>query len=313
MRTLVTGATGYIGNVVAEKLRAAGHAVAGLARSDAAADALRAGGIEPVRGDLDSPETLARAAGGVDAVVHAAFKLEGYDLTKTFATERAAVRAFVDGMAGTGKPLVFTSGTGVLGDTGDRVFDETTPVPLNPFAARVGTENEVLAAAARNVRGIVLRPPSVYGRSHGKAVLTMLRAAADQLGAVPYAEGAGDRLWSYVHVDDLADLYVLAVERAAAGSLFHTAGEKGLRTKAIAEAVSRTIGLGGKTAELPIGELRKVLPLADYWSMNSQSSGEKARDVLGWRPTHLSMLSELSFPDAGGARVPAAPGGTSNE
>lgn len=305
MRVFVTGATGYVGSVVAEKLQQAGHAVAALARSDAAAAALGGRGMTVVRGDLASSDALADAARAADGVVHTAFDHGTGDFGAAVATEVGAVRTLIDAVRGSGTPLVITTGTAILGDTGDRVFDEDTPIPAPPpgatargmdaVRARVDVEREVLTAPG--IRGVVLRPPNVYGRSDGKSVLAMLRVAGQALGAVPYATGTGDHRWSFVHVDDLADLYVLALERAAGGELFHAAGESGLRTRAIAEALSRGLGLGGKTVELEIPALGQALgfpPLADYWARNSQSSSEKARRALGWQPSRTRMLADLA-------------------
>jgi nucleoside-diphosphate-sugar epimerase len=300
MKILLTGATGYIGSVIAEKLQQAGHHVVGLARSEVSAEALMARGIESVRGDLDSPQSLIAAAAATDGVIlAAAFKIEGSDYAKALAVERAAVGALLKSMKGTGKPLIYTSGTTVLGDTGKIVFDERTPIIFHQhaqeFGEKIETEKDVLHA--QGVRGIVLRPPSVYGRSDGHATLSFLRAAAQSLGAVPYATGTGDHQWSFVHVEDLADLYVLALEKGKAGELFHAGAMAGLRTKAIAEAVSHGLGLRGKTVELDIsalGEAFKLPPMAFYWSTNSQSSSEKARRSLGWKPLHVQMLTELA-------------------
>lgn len=317
MHVFLTGGTGFVGSVVAEKLQQAGHHVVALARSDASAETLRARGLAVVRGTLDDVQGLADAARAADAVVHTAFDLGAGDFGAAVATEVQAVQALIGAVRGTDKPLLVTSGTAILGDTGDRVFDEETPIPAPPggepgaadagpadggmggIRARIGVEQDVLTAAG--VRGIVLRPPNVYGRSDGKSVLTMLRFAGQKLGAVPYAAGTGDHRWSFVHVDDLADLYVLALEHAGPGELFHAGAEAGLRTRAIAEALSRGLGLGGQTVELSIPELGQALgfpPLAAYWATNSQSSGDKARRVLGWRPKHVRMLQEIARPAA---------------
>jgi nucleoside-diphosphate-sugar epimerase len=309
MNVFVLGATGFIGSVVAETLQRAGHRVVGLARSAASASALEARGIQPVRGSLESTRVLADAARAADAVVQAAFAQEGHDFVTSVAVERTAVRALLRALEGSGKALVVTSGTAVLGDTGHRVFDEDTPIVHPPLDAapdagkgalralgeRLAMEQEVLGASG--VRGIVLRPPNVYGRSEGQSLLAMLRRAGRALGAVPYATGTADHRWSFVQVEDLARLYLLALEGAQGGELFHAGAERGLRTRALAEAVSQGLGLGGRTVELELpalGEALGVPPLAHYWASNSQSSGEKARRVLGWRPEHTRMLEEIA-------------------
>jgi nucleoside-diphosphate-sugar epimerase len=143
---------------------------------------LKSRNIRPISGNLDDLRTLTDAAREADAVVQAAFKL-GADVDSLVKAERAAV----------------------LGDTGSIVYAEDTPIPPHPFRGRLETEQKVLNE--QSVHGIVVRPPNVYGRGNGKAMLSLLQAVGSGLGAVPYAKGTADHLWSFVHVEDLADLF----------------------------------------------------------------------------------------------------------
>ena len=294
MDVFLTGATGYIGTVVAEKLLARGDTVIGLARSVGAADTLRDRGIRPVSGDLDRPGDLTAIAYAADAVVHLGFQW-GSDVTSTILAERRVVKALMVGVAGRDAPFLFPGGTSVLGDTGNTVFDEETPIAPHPLAERLDTERLVLDAP--DVHGVVIRAPNVYGRGDGQALFAALRQAGKSLAGIPFSEGAGDRLWSFVHVDDLADLFMLAIDHAAPYELFHARAQSGLRTRDIAAAVSNGMGGEGRTMELPLVELRPMFPvsaLADYWSINSQSSRDKAEGLLGWRHQHLDMLGEVA-------------------
>ncbi|ADB33137.1 NAD-dependent epimerase/dehydratase [Kribbella flavida DSM 17836] len=301
MKIFLTGATGYIGSVIAEKLLHAGHEIVGLARSDESADTLADRGITPYRGDVNQPDTLTIAARAADGTIHTAFDTSSGDFSVANAGEAKAVDALIAGLQGSGKPLVLTSGTGVLGNTGDVVYDEDTPIApaenpaVKALQMRLDVERAVLTAPG--LRGVVLRPPNVYGRGDGEMVFWMLRAAAQRLGAVPYAVGTELNQWSFVHVDDLADLFVLAVEKAPGGELFHAGAQTGLRTGDIATAISHGMGLGGKTTALDLAELEEALgmpAMAHYWAANSQSSGGKARRVLGWSPQHLDLVAEVS-------------------
>ncbi len=159
MKVFLTGATGYIGSAVAEKLVDQGHDVVGLARSDAAAAKLRRRHIRPMPGNLDDPQALTALCEQVDAVVHLAFQW-GADVASTIQAERAVVEALLRGVAGTVKPFIFSSGTSVLGDTGTRVFDEDTPIDPHALDERLETERRVLKAL--DCHGIVIRAPNVY-------------------------------------------------------------------------------------------------------------------------------------------------------
>ena len=303
MKVFMTGATGYIGSAIARRLLETGNQIVALARSEDSARNLESQGIETLHGALTDTQTLTHAALSADGVIHNAFDMSTGDFAASNALDAKAVEALIAGLQGSEKPLVYTSGTGVLGNTGTAIYDEETPIAASELPAvralqmRLDMERTILNAAG--LRGIVLRPPNVYGRGDGRAVFWMIRAAAERLGAVPYAVGAGNNLWTFVHVDDLADLFVLALEKAPASELFHAGAQNGLRTHDIAVALSHGMGLGGKTIALEGAALAEAIgfpPMADYWSSNSQSSSEKARRMLGWEPRHVDLLGEVARP-----------------
>ncbi len=161
MKVFLTGATGYIGTAVAERLRAAGHQLSGLARSDQAAARLAAAGVTPIRGDFTNPAAVASGARSANAVISMATT---YDAK----VDAPAVDAILDALAGSNKPFIYTSGIWVNGDTGGIVVDETTPPePVELVAWRKAVEDRVLASASRGVRSVVIRPAIVYGRGGG--------------------------------------------------------------------------------------------------------------------------------------------------
>lgn len=309
MKIFLTGATGYIGSVVAEKLAEQGHQVVALARSENAAKKLTALGYEVVPGDLDDLSVLTEAAKKADGVIHAGFKQSEDGFLASMSNERRTVSALLEGIKNTGKPIVYTSGTGLLGDTGLVVYDENMPDKIdldNPDITakdeltqatfqRMSTERDVLKAVG--IRGIVLRSPNVYGRSNGHSLITSIISAARKITAVPYANFSGDHLWTFVHVDDLADLYVLAIQRSGGGELYYAGGESGLKTKDIAAALSFDLGYEGKTIAVDMGELTDLFGgpfMAGFWSWNNQSSDEKAKRLLNWHPKHVQMITEIA-------------------
>src|ERR1700722_2818922 len=97
MRIFVTGASGWIGSAVVSELLQAGHEVAGLARSEASAQALEAAGAAVQRGALDDPDGLAKAAADSDAVIHLAFQHD-MAFSGNFAAAAAADRSAVEAM-----------------------------------------------------------------------------------------------------------------------------------------------------------------------------------------------------------------------
>ncbi|MBE9159033.1 NAD-dependent epimerase/dehydratase family protein [Nodosilinea sp. LEGE 06152] len=288
MDVLVTGATGYIGSAIALALQLAGYRVTGLARSNVAANKLEALGVRTLVGDLHQPQTLAQAAHQVDAVIHAAST--GDD--QMASAERLAVDTFLEALAGTGKPFIYTTGTWLLGNTGDRLADETTPLNPTPLIAwRAELEAKVLAARDRHIRTIVIRPALVYGQGGG--IVAMLVGAGRQHGVVQFV-GSGDNRWTLVHVDDLARCYVAALGQAPAGSLFIAADRQVLTLQEIAEAASQAAEILGRIQPWPIEDARLAMgAFADALALDQQVSGARARTTLGWQPREISLLNDL--------------------
>lgn len=295
MRIFLTGATGYIGSAVAEALLAAGHSVAALARNIEAGQTIRDRGMTPVPGDLKSPPSLASRMDSVDGAIHAGATNDGH-------TDTEAVTAMLEALKGTNKPFVYTSGIWVLGNTGDRPADESAPLkPVRMVEWRPAAEQRVLEAAKQGVRGIVIRPAIVYGRGGG--IPGMLVQSANESGAARYI-GDGQNRWPVVHVEDLADLYVRAVEKAPPGTLLHAADGSAYRLKEIAEAASFGADAGGRIVSLPFEQASgKLGPLAEAFILDQVVSAEKAKQMLGWNPHAVGILEDLRYGSYAMARI----------
>jgi nucleoside-diphosphate-sugar epimerase len=291
MKVFVTGATGYIGGSVATRLLETGHTVLGLARSDDAAAALRKRGIEAFPGDINGYTPIFDAAKRVDAVINAANSDNPF-----------VVHALLAGLSGSGKTLIQTSGSSVVGnyDNGEpseQVFDESSAFAPQPEKAmRVAIDQSVLAAARDNVRSVVIRPTLIYGRGIGVAAtsiqLPRLIDVARKAG-IPRHVGRGLNIWSHVHIADVVDLYLLALEKAAAGTLLYAEnGEASF--KSVAQSIGRMLGLGEKTQEWPIGAAVEGLGPGAYLSFgsNSRVRGVQSR-ALGWQPKGRALFDEI--------------------
>lgn len=296
MNVFLTGATGYIGSLVGEQLKAAGHTVIGLARTEASAHKLRQRGIEPLIGDLRDTELLAQAARSADGVIHTAFIHDFSDLEAVVKVEEMVIATFIAALADSGKPFVATSGTGLLGDTGDRIIDDTEiTISPNDLIPRASAEQAILQGAKHNVRSVVVRLPIfVYGYGASQFIPTLINDA-QRSGVARYVE-QGDYKYSVVHVDDVARLYVLALEKGQAGAVYHAVSETGITIKAITEAVSHLLGCGIKaiSKEEAIQEWGGFL--TTFFSINNQVSCTRARADLGWQAeSTTSMLEDIEF------------------
>ncbi|MEJ3744972.1 NAD-dependent epimerase/dehydratase family protein [Actinomycetes bacterium KLBMP 9797] len=265
MKTLVIGATGYIGSRAAAALAAAGHDIAALRRPGGRPIPT---GYGTVAGDLLDPPSLTAAASGFDLVVHAAAPLGDADLPGAGA------------LIASGSPLLYTTGAAVLGSGQS---DEDTPPDPHPLAAaRPEIERRVLAAGGR-----VIRPGMVYGTPDAP-IPALLAAKATERGRGVYIGPRGVR-WPVVHGDDLAALYVAVAERAPAGTIWH-----GISETARLDEVAATIG-GGAAASWPLEEATKELgPLADLFTRSQDVSSAKTQARLGWHPRHTSIVATLT-------------------
>ncbi|MGH9661132.1 MAG: NAD-dependent epimerase/dehydratase family protein [Bryobacteraceae bacterium] len=288
MKVFVTGATGYIGSAVAGALAAAGHVVVGLARSEKKAREVEARGLFSHIGDLRDPLNLAMAAREAHCVVHAAMDW-GPD---GGALDEAFVDATLEAQAGSGRIFIYTSGVWVMGDTRGLVKGEGSA--LDPPAIvkwRPVVEKKVLDATGRRVRGIVIRPAIVYGRGGGM-IAGMLKSA-QQCGAAPVV-GKGENHWSFVHIDDVSELYKRLVDKTPAGELYIAAAGPAIRVLDLAEAVSRAAGAEGRVDTHPLEEAREEMGgMADALALDQKIGSTKAFRQLGWIPRGPSLMEEL--------------------
>jgi nucleoside-diphosphate-sugar epimerase len=293
MRVFVTGASGWIGSAVVPELLGAGHAVVGLARSDASADALRAAGAEVVRGSLDDLGVLRDAAAASDGVIHLAFKHEqafAGDFPAATAADRAAIDALGSALEGSDRPLVIASGlAGVKPGAVATEDDEATG-----GTDRARSERAVLALAGSGVRSVSVRlAPTTHGEGDN-GVKTFIVGAAREHGVAAYI-GDGATHWTAVHRADAARLFRLALEHAPAGTVLHAAAERGVRQREIAEAIGRGLDLP-VTSVAPDDAAAHFGWLGAFLSMDIQASSERTRALLGWDPTGPTLLADL---DAG--------------
>jgi len=291
MKVFITGASGYIGGSVAHALVAQGASVSGLARSEAAAAALKERGITPVIGTLDDADVLASAARAADVTINAAN-----------AGHREAAEAMTKALAGTGKGFIHTSGSSIVGTRARGefvadIFDEDTPFRPSPQrAARVAIDQMVRAAPG--VRAVVIAPSLIYGRGTGanphSIQVPWLIALAKKAGVAKHI-GSGENRWANVHIDDLVTLYLAAAEKAPGGSFYFAEnGENSMRE--VCEAVSRMLGQGGRTQSMTVEEAAAEWgegPANDTMGSNSRVRAKRARTELAWTPKGRGLIEEI--------------------
>lgn len=293
MRIFCTGASGYIGGSIAVALASEGHKISGLVRSERSADQVQALGITPVHGTLDDVDVLRDAASHADAVLNAANS-----------DHEPSARAMLQAIEGTGKTYIHTSGSSIVGTQSagqrvDAIFDEDTPLtPSSGRAARVALNEYILSFKAKGVRSVIICPSLIYGIGHGPAkhsIQVPWLIALAKKGGVARHYGPGENIWSNVHIDDLVDLYILALASAPAGAFYYAEnGENSM--KQVCEAINRKLGVNADTVPMSLDEASREWgegAARNTMGSNSRVRALRARAELGWRPSRPSLIDEI--------------------
>lgn len=295
MRVFVTGATGFIGSAIVRDLLDHGHQVLGLTRSEAGAQALQAAGTQVHRGDLDDLESLRSGAVQSDGVIHCAFDHSAFrhqeisKFVEVCEKDRRAIEALGAGLAGSDRPLVITSGTG-MGSRGPGQLATEDHYDANHMNPRKASEEAAASVAGRGVNVSVVRLPQVHD-TEKQGLVTMTIPIAREKGVSAYI-GEGLNRWPAAHVSDVARLYRLALEKAQPGSRYHAVAEEGITTREIAEVIAEglkipAVSLAPEEAQPHFGLL------AMFAGLDLPASSAITRAKLGWNPTGPGLLEDL--------------------
>ena len=294
MRVFLTGANGWVGSAVFRDLLDAGHSVVGLVRSREKGEALAAAGGTPLLGSLRDLDVIRAGAGDADGIIHTAFGLDISRIADLAEEDREAIESFGEVVAGSDRPIVVTSGFGLLprGEVFGEALSRPPVIPAFPRAS----EQTAFALAGRGLRASVVRlPRSVHGVGERHGFVPMLAARARDTGVSAYV-GDGQNLWPSVHRLDAARVYRLALERGARDEAFHAVAEEGVPFRSIAEAIGRQVGVPARSltpedAEAHFGGI------AMWVAGNGPASSETTRTVLGWEPRESGLIADIDRPD----------------
>ena len=290
MKVFVTGATGYIGSAIVNKLVKGGHSVTGLFRDPKKESLLKEKGAKGVLGDLRTPEAWAPLAAEHETVIHTAAEM-GPDMA---AMDRAVVETLLKEMTAKGvtQSFIYTSGVWVLGKSAGVPLDETSPTdkPFPMVAWRPAVEQLALMGGNGLFATAVVRPGLVYGGKAG--ILSGLWNDAATKGVVTYV-GEGKNIWSLIHRKDLADLYRIIAEKKATG-IFHGVDGSPLQYALVAKTISQTAGMNGDTQSWHLDDARKAMgPFADALALSQEVKASRSLE-LGWIPERPTFLKSAA-------------------
>jgi nucleoside-diphosphate-sugar epimerase len=291
MRVFITGASGFIGKAVTKELLGKGHTVVGLARSDKAAEELVAVGAGVKRGSLSDLYILKEGASASDGVIHLAFIHDFANYERSCQTDREAIQAMGDVLAGSNRPLIITSGTMLLPHghpgTEDDSFDASSPT----FAARGLSEELTKSLASRGISTVIMRlAPVNHGDGDSHMFISTLIATAREKGVSIYV-GDGLNCWPAVHCLDTAVAYRLALEKATAGSTFHVVAER-VKMKDIAQTIGNKIDVPVQSKSTEEAQ-EHFGPFGLVVGADNPVSSQKTRQELDWNPQQRGLLADL--------------------
>ncbi len=293
MRVFVTGATGFIGSRIVPELIEAGHHVVGLTRSDAGARVLEAAGAEAHHGNIEDVDSLRSGAANSDGVIHTAFNHDFSKFAQNCENDGLAIETMGEALAGSDRPLVITSSTGMgAAEPGEPAtedkFDSEHRLP------RKASELAGQAVAARGVNVSVVRLPQVHDTVK-QGLVSPLIAIAREKGVSAYV-GEGLNRWPAAHVLDVARLYRLALEKREPGSRYHAVAEEGIPVRTIAEIIAR--GLNVPAVSLTAEEAATHFGwLGAFIGYDLPASSALTRQKLDWHPTGPGLIADLERMD----------------
>jgi nucleoside-diphosphate-sugar epimerase len=283
MQVAIVGATGVLGRSLVPRLIAEEHIVRALARSPERAAALAAQGVEPVLGDLlapDAADRLPALVAGCDVVIHTATaipadsRLPGaWDANTRLRTEGTRLLLAAALQAGV-EAYIQQSIVMAYPDSAHHWLDEATPLDTSPARAGVVGPVEIMEGLVRavdpeQVRWVILRGGALVGPGTAQdQTIARLQAGTE---VVPCD---GRNFLSPVHVADMAEAVLLALQRAPAGSIFNVCDEP-IRQGDYEDRLAALIGASPPPRD-------PTRPCPPSW----RCSNYAARTTLAWEPTH---------------------------
>jgi nucleoside-diphosphate-sugar epimerase len=251
---LVTGTTGFTGGHLCARLVQQGRRVRALVRDPARAAPTHPPGVELATGDLRNPESLARAAEGVQTVYHIAalFRPENVSRREMFEVNVAGTRSLLEASARAGvRRFVHCSTVGVHGDVQDPPANEDSPLAPGDHYQLSKLEGEQVAQEFLRdgrVPVVIFRPAGIYGPGDLR-FLKLVRAVARRRFVMI---GRGDIKYQMVYIDDLVDgILRCGTLPAAVGRIYILTGEAAVSLRELVATIAEAVGVPAPRWRVP--------------------------------------------------------------
>jgi len=271
VRSLVTGATGFVGSAVVRRLLREDHHVRALVRAGADRRNLQGLEVEVVEGDLTDAASLARICDGCDALFHLAadYRLWAPRPQELYRTNVEGTRALLDAAQRAGVPrVVYTSSVATLGIPKDGTpGTETTPVSLGDMVghykrSKFLAEQVAAGFAAQGVPVVIVNPSTPIGPRDIKPTPTGRLVRDAMAGRMPAYVDTG---LNVVHVDDVADGHWLAFKHGVVGERYILGGAD-LSLRELLFEIADIVGRPPPRWRLPHGAVMPVAYVAEAWA-----------------------------------------------
>lgn len=293
MHILVTGATGFVGSAVVEALLDAGHSITGLVRNPSKAKALQDRGMQIAVGDMLNPDSYTPLVKDVDGVIQAAQhsvsgRMTNNKVAQINHADSVMTLALANACIQHDKLLIYTNGCFGYGDHGNSWITEKTPLSPSPMGAGHAAMVQQLSTlhTQAGLKLIVLTAGFVYGPGGLFKTSFYDTLTKNQLRVF----GAGQNYWSTVHVDDLAQAFVKALDSRAYGENFNVVDDEPMHLRDMVDALTATAGRK-RVGNIPPWLIGLMIgsPIVASLTTSFRVKNEKARTTLGWQPQYPSF------------------------
>ncbi|MBV8587160.1 MAG: NAD-dependent dehydratase, partial [Verrucomicrobia bacterium] len=221
---------------------------------------------------------------------HLAFNHDFSNWAANCEVDRQVIEAIGSALAGSNRPLVVTSGTGLVNVVPGQLAVEENAVVSTAVIPRAASEEAAAAVAAQGVTVSVVRLPQVHNPFR-QGLVTLAIQVAREKGVSAYV-GNGLNRWPAAHVLDTAPLYRLALEKQAPGANYHAVAEEGVPLRDIAEVIGRglkvpVVSMSPEEAAVHFGWL------GTFVGRDVPASSAQTRKQLGWQPIGPGLIADL--------------------